>query len=73
MEARAKAIAEDEKNLANLVSNCPSYKTIGLPLGPSQFRKHLDEELLARHKLLIPSQYLPSVTLPSTPPKGITF
>lgn len=59
MQARAKALADDEKNLANLVGSCPSYQTIGLPQGPSQFHKYLDEKLLAQHNLLIPSQYFP--------------
>lgn len=55
MQARAKALAEDEKNLTILISSCPSYKTIGLPQGPSQFHKYLNEELLAQHDLLLPS------------------
>ena len=59
MQARAKALAEDEKNLAILVDSCPSYKKIGLPQGPSQFRNYLDEDLLSRYNLLIPSKYSP--------------
>ncbi len=59
MQARAKALAEDEKNLAILVNSCPSYKTIGLPQGPSQFHKYLNEELLTQHNLLLPSHYFP--------------
>lgn len=65
MQARAKALAEDEKNLAILVNTCPSYKTIGLPQGPSQFHKYLNEELLARHNLLLPSHYFPQRTTDS--------
>lgn len=62
MQARAKALAEDEKNIAVLINSCPSYKTIGLPQGPSQFRRYVNEELLAQHNLLVPSHYLPQQT-----------
>ena len=41
-----------------------------LPSGPSQFRKQLNEELLARHCLLTPSQYLPQPLAPREAPKG---
>ena len=58
VQARAKAIAEDERNLEDLSSACPSFQSIGVPQCPSQFHKHLSEELLARHELLIPSQWL---------------
>ena len=61
-QARAKALAEDEKNLAALVNTCPSYNSIGLPQGPSQFQKYLNEELLNQHDLLLPSHCLPPRT-----------
>lgn len=70
MQARAKALAEDEKNLAILINSCPSYKSIGLPQGPSQFHKYLDEELLARHDLLIPSHYFPQQIVHSSAIQG---
>lgn len=63
MQARAKALAEDEKNLSILVNCCPSYKTIGLPQGPSQFHKYVNEMLLAQHNLLLPSHYFPQHTV----------
>lgn len=59
MQAKAKALAEDEKNLSILVGSCPSYKNIGLPQGPSQFRNYVDEELLSQHSLLVPSKFSP--------------
>ena len=73
MQARAKALADDEKKLADLVKSCSTYKDIGLPQGPSHFRNYLDEELLAHHGLLIPSQYLPKQTTHSSPPKSKLF
>lgn len=70
MQARAKALAQDERNLALLVNSYPTYANIGLPQGPSQFRRYLDEELLAQHKLLIPSHYLSTEAPPSPPSKS---
>lgn len=70
MQARAKALAEDEKNLINLARTCPSYKSIELPHTQSRVCKFLDEELLLQHKLLVPSKYLPKPASPLSPPKG---
>ncbi len=70
MEARAKALAEDETTISDLVAHCPTYKETGLPSGRSQLRKYLDEELLIRHKLLAPSRYIPQDTRVASPPCG---
>ena len=80
LQAKAKALAEDERQLTTLpTTNQKQHKKgeraenkggVLLPSGPSQFRKQLNEELLARHCLLTPSQYLPQPLAPRDPPKG---
>ena len=71
VQARAKALTDDEKAIASLSESCTTYNDLNLPRGPSQFRKHLDEELLARHHLLTPSQYVYSQPEHRKPPQGI--
>ena len=88
LQAKAKALAEDERQLttlpttnqnqsANLDTGAKEHKKreekeggVLLPSGPSQFRKQLNEELLARHCLLTPSEYLPQPLAPREAPKG---
>ena len=69
LQAKAKALAEDERKLSSSTS-LPSGEDIVLPNGPSQFRKLLSEELLSRHHLLSPSEYLPQPLAPRDAPKG---
>ena len=79
LQAKAKALAEDERHLVTLprptTTNQKQQKGeeeggVLLPSGPSQFRKQLNEELLARHSLLTPTQYLPQPLAPREAPKG---
>ena len=69
LQAKAKALAEDERKLSSSTS-LPSSDDIVLPNGPSQFHKLLNEELLSRHSLLSPSEYLPQPLAPRDAPKG---
>ncbi len=71
VQARARALADDEKSLTSITKLWPTCTELSLPRGPSQFRKHLDEELLSRHKLLVPSKYLPSQPEHHKPPHGV--
>lgn len=71
MQARAKALAEDEKNIAILAKTYPSFMNVGLPQIQSRVYKFLDEELLQRHNLLVPSKYLPKPVVHLSSPKGI--
>lgn len=72
VQARAKALADDEKAIASLSESCSTYNDLNLPRGPSQFRKHLDEELLTRHHLLAPSQYVYTQSEHHKAPQGIS-
>ena len=70
VQARAKALADDEKALVSMSDLYPGYNELNLPRGPSHFRKYLDEELLARNHLLVPSKYLPAQPEHHKPPQG---
>ena len=70
MQAKAKALAEDEKNIASVAKICPSFMNIGLPQMQSRMHKFLDEELLQGHNLLVPSKYLPKPVTYMPVPKG---
>ena len=69
LQAKAKALAEDERNLMPSCTNLVGQEIV-LPNGPSQFRNQLNEELLSRHCLLSPSEYLPQPMAPREAPKG---
>ena len=69
LQAKARSLAEDERNLTPSTTNLVSQEIV-LPNGPSQFRKQLNEDLLSRHCLLSPSEYLPLPLVPRDAPKG---
>ena len=69
LQAKAKALADDERHLTSSTTTLASQDIV-LPTGPSQFRKQLNEELLSRHCLLCPSEYLPQPLAPRDAPKG---
>ena len=83
LQAKAKALAEDERQLTTPPTTTTNQQQrhkkeegereeggVLLPSGPSQFRKQLNEELLARHCLLTPSQHLLQPLAPREAPKG---
>ena len=71
MQARAKALSEDEKNKMDLAKACP-YRNIGFPQTQSRVNKFLDIGLLQQHKLLVPSKYLPKPLPHLSNPEGET-
>ncbi|XP_052246606.1 deleted in lung and esophageal cancer protein 1-like isoform X3 [Dreissena polymorpha] len=73
MQAQARAMSADERELNRVAETCDSYPELGLPPGPikgvrSHFRSCLDTNLLQRHHLLTPSDYATEEPPPVPPP-----
>ncbi|XP_056660066.1 deleted in lung and esophageal cancer protein 1 isoform X2 [Monodelphis domestica] len=56
IEARARAMAEDERSLTNIKT--PSFSTVYLPPVKSAFRWCVDSELLRKNHLICPDDYI---------------
>ena len=64
------ASVEDDIRRSQLLKEYPHFQRTGVPEGPSTFRQYLDEDLLTRHNLLRPSQYLTETEASYIPPSG---
>ncbi|XP_069130810.1 deleted in lung and esophageal cancer protein 1-like isoform X4 [Argopecten irradians] len=57
MQAQARAMSADERQLNRVTQSCDNYSELGLPPGRSHFRSCIDSDLLKKHKLLSPEDY----------------
>ncbi|XP_041478167.1 deleted in lung and esophageal cancer protein 1-like [Lytechinus variegatus] len=57
MQARAKAMAEDEKILNQAAEGCDIYHDLGLPPVKSNLNGCLDSDLLRSHGLIVPEDF----------------
>ncbi|XP_071102579.1 deleted in lung and esophageal cancer protein 1-like [Haliotis cracherodii] len=72
MQAQARAMSADERELNRTAQSCDKYPDLGLPPGRSHFRSCIDTELLKKHNLLTPEDYAtedPMSVPPPQPPK----
>ncbi|CAC5401955.1 unnamed protein product [Mytilus coruscus] len=72
MQAQARAMSADEKELNRVSKSCENYNELGLPPGRSHFRSCIDTDLLRKNKLLTPEDYAteePSAVPPPPSPK----
>nr|XP_022304299.1 deleted in lung and esophageal cancer protein 1-like isoform X2 [Crassostrea virginica] len=72
MQAQARAMSADEKELNRVSRSCDNYSDLGLPPVRSHFSSCIDANLLRKHKLLTPEDYSTqdpaSVPPPTEPP-----
>lgn len=57
MQAQARAMSADERELNKNSQSCDNYNDLGLPPGRSHFRSCIDTDLLRKNKLLTPEDY----------------
>ncbi|XP_071812080.1 deleted in lung and esophageal cancer protein 1-like isoform X2 [Apostichopus japonicus] len=57
MQARARSMAEDEKELNEAAKECDLYHDLGLPPVQSSFKHCLDSDLLRKHGLIVPEDF----------------
>ncbi|XP_061179869.1 deleted in lung and esophageal cancer protein 1-like isoform X2 [Saccostrea echinata] len=57
MQAQARAMSADERELNRVSKSCDNYSELGLPPVKSSFSSCIDAGLLKKHKLLTPEDY----------------
>ncbi|XP_071803084.1 deleted in lung and esophageal cancer protein 1-like [Asterias amurensis] len=57
MQARARSMAADERELNKAAEGCDIYHDLGLPPVDSNLENHLDSDLLRKHGLIVPEDY----------------
>ncbi|XP_021361346.1 deleted in lung and esophageal cancer protein 1-like isoform X1 [Mizuhopecten yessoensis] len=70
MQAQARAMSADERQLNRVTKSCDNYSELGLPPGRSYFRSCIDSDLLKKHKLLSPEDYATEEQLTVPLPHG---
>ncbi|XP_056008414.1 deleted in lung and esophageal cancer protein 1-like isoform X2 [Ostrea edulis] len=68
MQAQARAMSADERELNRVSQSCDNYSDLGLPPVKSHFNSCLDAGLLKKHKLLTPEDYSTQDPASVTPP-----
>ncbi|XP_012940303.1 deleted in lung and esophageal cancer protein 1 [Aplysia californica] len=69
MQAQARAMSADERELNKASLSCDSYSNLGLPPVRAHFRSCIDSQLLKQHNLLTPSDYIVQEPLPVPAPQ----
>ncbi|XP_072029825.1 LOW QUALITY PROTEIN: deleted in lung and esophageal cancer protein 1-like [Amphiura filiformis] len=70
MQARARSMAADEKQLNKAAEGCDIYHDLGLPPVGSNFKHCLDSELLRKHGLIVPEDFSTAEPPPAAAPKA---
>ncbi|KAK7011463.1 deleted in lung and esophageal cancer protein 1 [Biomphalaria glabrata] len=70
MQAQARAMSADERALNKASKSCDNFGSLGLPPGRAHFKSCIDTELLRKHNLLIPSDYMVQEPLTVPAPKA---
>ncbi|XP_063777866.1 deleted in lung and esophageal cancer protein 1 isoform X2 [Pseudophryne corroboree] len=71
IQARARATAEEERRLTSLKNEAgETFQSLGLPAVESYFRWCVDDDLLKKHKLICPKDYITDVYPITKAPKG---
>ncbi|XP_052802383.1 deleted in lung and esophageal cancer protein 1-like isoform X2 [Mya arenaria] len=68
MQAQARAMSADERELNRVADSCDTYHDLGLPPVRSHFQTCLDSQLLEKHHLLTPADYATEEPPPMPPP-----
>ncbi|XP_075068288.1 deleted in lung and esophageal cancer protein 1 isoform X2 [Mixophyes fleayi] len=72
IQARARATAEEERMLNCLKNEAgETFQSLGLPSVESYFRWCVDDDLLKKHKLICPKDYITDVYPLTSAPKGL--
>ncbi|XP_064614552.1 LOW QUALITY PROTEIN: deleted in lung and esophageal cancer protein 1-like [Liolophura sinensis] len=69
MQAQARAMSTDERELNKTAASCDNYFDLGLPTGRPHFRSCLDTDLLRSHGLIVPEDYSTREPSPVRAPK----
>ncbi|XP_072009945.1 deleted in lung and esophageal cancer protein 1 isoform X1 [Engystomops pustulosus] len=73
IQARARATAEEERILNSLKNEAgDSFKSLGLPPVESYFRWCVDNNLLKKHKLICPEDYIIDTQVITSAPRGLS-
>ncbi|XP_033106181.1 deleted in lung and esophageal cancer protein 1-like [Anneissia japonica] len=70
MQARAKALQADERDLEEAAKGCELYHQLGLPPGESNYMSFLDSNLLKKHNLIVPEDFSTAEPPLARPPRA---
>ncbi|XP_013414779.1 deleted in lung and esophageal cancer protein 1 [Lingula anatina] len=70
MQAQARAMSADEREMNRLASGHVNYPDLGLPPARSHFRSCIDSQLLRKHGLLCPEDFATEEPPPVPPPQA---
>ncbi|XP_059148965.1 deleted in lung and esophageal cancer protein 1-like [Physella acuta] len=70
MQAQARAMSADERELNKATASCENYASLGLPPVRAHFPSCIDTQLLQSHGLLTPSDYMTYEQVPVSAPQG---
>lgn len=70
MQAQARAMSADERELNKASQSCDNYSHLGLPPVRSHFKSCIDSQLLHKYNLLTPSDYMVQEAPPVPAPQG---
>ncbi|XP_076461366.1 deleted in lung and esophageal cancer protein 1-like isoform X2 [Babylonia areolata] len=70
MQAQARAMSADERDIHRSSKSCSDYDKLGLPPGRAHFRSCIDTTLLRDHHLLTPEDYSTEEPASVPPPSG---
>ncbi|RUS82778.1 hypothetical protein EGW08_009442, partial [Elysia chlorotica] len=70
MQAQARAMSADERELNRAAQSCENYSTLGLPPVRAHFKSCIDSQLLHKYNLLTPSDYMVQEAPPVPAPQA---
>ncbi|KAH9519059.1 Deleted in lung and esophageal cancer protein 1 [Bulinus truncatus] len=70
MQAQARAMSADERALNKASKSCDNFDALGLPPVRAHFKSCIDTELLRKHNLLTPSDYMVQEPISVPAPKA---
>lgn len=71
MQAQARSMSADERELNKASMSCDNYSQLGLPPVRAHFRSCIDSKLLQQYNLLTPSDYIVQEPLPVPAPQDL--
>ncbi|XP_077978029.1 deleted in lung and esophageal cancer protein 1-like [Glandiceps talaboti] len=70
MQARARAMTADERDLNRAAEGCNMYHDLGLPPVDSNYKHCLDSEMLKKHHLIVPEDFSTAERPRAPPPRA---
>ena len=70
MQAQARAMSADERELNRVSSGVQRFPDLGLPPARAHFRSCIDAELLRKNNLICPEDFATEEAPPAVPPSG---